>query len=99
VFGWIWPLFGCAAALSTIVTSHLFGKSAPQRIWAYAHVVMALGVLLPALWPSLWAIALSALCVGTFMVITMAGMQAARAAAGANAPRLMSMMTASFAAG
>jgi len=43
---------------------------------------------------------LAAMCVGgTFMVITMAGMQQARRLAGAAAPRLMAAMTTAFALG
>lgn len=100
IFGLVWPVFGAAAALSTVITSHLFGNVSPIRIWAYGHLVMAIGVLMPSISLSLWTISLSALCVGgTFMVVTMAGMQTAQAAASTTGPRLISVMTASFAAG
>jgi hypothetical protein len=50
--------------------------------------------------PGTGGIALAALCVGgTFVVITMVGMQVARSVAGTRAPRLMAAMTAAFAAG
>ena len=50
--------------------------------------------------PGLAGIAIAAICVGgTFMVITMVGMQEARRVAGARAGRLMAAMTSAFAAG
>jgi hypothetical protein len=61
---------------------------------------MALGVAAPLLIRGGAGIVLAALLVGgTFMVITMAGLQEARAVGGARAPQLMAAMTAAFAAG
>jgi predicted MFS family arabinose efflux permease len=100
VFGWIWPLFGAAAASSTVLVSSLLGGLQPRRAWAYVQLVMAIGVALPAVQTTLFSIIVSAMCVGgTFMVITMAGMQEARRIAARNAPRLMAAMTAAFGAG
>jgi predicted MFS family arabinose efflux permease len=100
VFGWIWPLFGIAAAISTVLTSLMLGNLQPRRAWAYGQFVMAFGVALPAVQTTLFSIIGSAICVGgTFMVITMAGMQEARRIAAQSAPRLMAAMTATFAAG
>jgi len=100
VFGWIWPLFGIAAASSTVLTSSIRGNLLPRRAWVYGQFVMAFGVALPAVQTTLFSIILSAICVGgTFMVITMAGMQEARRIAAQGAPRLMAAMTAAFAAG
>jgi MFS family permease len=100
VFGWIWPLFGVAAASSTVLASSLLGTLQPRRAWTYGQFVMAIGVALPAVQPTLFSIVLSAICVGgTFMVITMAGMQEARRLAGQNAPRLMAAMTTAFGVG
>jgi hypothetical protein len=57
-------------------------------------------VLLPAVWTSLVSVTLAALLVGgTFMVITMTGMQEARARAEGQAARVMGRMTAGFAHG
>jgi ABC-type branched-subunit amino acid transport system permease subunit len=99
VFGWIWPLFGIAAASSTALTSSILGNLQPRRAWAYGQFVMAFGVALPAVQATLFSIIVSAICVGgTFMVITMAGMQEARRIAAQSAPRLMAAMTAAFAA-
>ncbi len=100
VFGWIWPLFGIAAASSTALTSSILENLQPRRAWAYGQFVMAFGVALPAVQATLFSIIVSAICVGgTFMVITMAGMQEARRIAAQSAPRLMAAMTAAFAAG
>jgi hypothetical protein len=100
VFGWVWPLFGIAAAGSTVMASALLGNLQPRRAWTYSQFVMAIGVALPAVRPGLASIMVSAICVGgTFMVITMAGMQEARRIAARNAPRLMAAMTAAFATG
>lgn len=100
VFGWTWPVFGLAAAASTIVVSSVLRKSTPRRCWAFGQMIMAAGVALPAFATTLPAMIVSAMCVGgTFMVITMAGMQEARRTRGESAPRLMAEMTAAFALG
>jgi MFS family permease len=100
LFGWVWPAFGLAAALSTLAAAALFRESPPRRLWAVSQGVMAGGLLAAALWPSLAGLLLCAVCVGgTFMVMTMAAMQEARRVAGAGAPRLIAAMTAAFAAG
>lgn len=101
LFGLAWPLFGLAAAISTLLTSRLAAVSQRRTLWAVAQLIMAAGVLLPVLWPSLVAIAIAAICIGgTFMVITMLGMQEAQAMGGAShARQLMAALTAAFAAG
>lgn len=100
LFGWSWPVFGMAAALSTLAVAML-RRVGNRRLWAGAHLVMAVGVALPALSPHIAAIFLAALFVGgTIMVITLAGMQEARRVAGsAGAAPMMAAMTSSFAAG
>ncbi|NYT60756.1 YbfB/YjiJ family MFS transporter [Alcaligenaceae bacterium] len=101
LFGLAWPLFGLAAAISTLLTSRLAAVFQRRTLWAAAQLIMAAGVLLPVIWPSLAAIAIAAICVGgTFMVITMLGMQEAQAVGGAShARKLMAALTAAFAAG
>jgi len=101
VFGWTWPIFGAAAALSTWGAGVLLRRVSPRALWAASQLVMAAGVLLPAAAPhSLAALAASAVFIGgTFMVATMAGLQEARRVAGAAAPRLMAAMTAAFGTG
>jgi MFS family permease len=100
VFAWTWPVFGLAAALSTMATSRWGPHVPPRRLWARAQVVMAAGVLAPAVHLSVSTLLLCAICVGgTFMVTTMAGIQEARRVSGASAPRLIAAMTAAFAVG
>jgi MFS family permease len=100
VFGWIWPAFGATAAASTVIAAMCFQRATPRKVWAVSMVVMAAGVLAPALFHGVWTLLVAAVCVGgTFMVTTMAAMQEARRLAGAEAPRLMAAMTAAFALG
>ena len=99
-FGLVWPLFGLAAVVSTLLASRLAREFEPRQVWIAAQLVMAVGVVTPALSHSLAALLLSAVCVGgTFMVVTMAGMQQARQLAYTDSTRLMAAMTAAFAAG
>src|SRR5262249_56518628 len=80
VFGLAWPIFGGAAAVSTIVVALLVDRVNRLRVWASSHLVMAAGVALPTIWLSKETIADAALLVGsTFMVITMLGFQEGRA--------------------
>lgn len=106
VYGLSWPAFGAAAAASTMLVGRIRRHARDRSIWIASHLVMAVGVVVAV--PGLDAIAggpagailLSALCVGgTFMVITMAGMQEARRVAGEAARPLMAAMTSAFAAG
>jgi MFS family permease len=100
VFGWTWPVFGLAAAASTVFAAAVLRNFPPRRCWALGQVIMAAGVALPAAGMTLLSTIVSAVCVGgTFMVITMAGMREARRVGGRSAPRLMAAMTAAFATG
>lgn len=100
VFGLVWPVFGLAAAASTLLAAFVFRAMAPRRLWAMAQSVMAMGVLATAISPSLPSLVICALCVGgTFMITTMAGFEEARRLAGPGAPRWIAAMTAAFAGG
>lgn len=100
VFGLAWPLFGTAAALSTVLVAWRLKRVNRLSVWAASHLLMAIGVLLPAVWASLAGVSIAALLVGgTFMVITMTAMQEARARAEANATVVLGRMTAGFAFG
>ncbi|MCW5623364.1 MAG: YbfB/YjiJ family MFS transporter [Burkholderiales bacterium] len=100
VFGWTWPVFGVAAAISAVLAATVLRKVAPRKLWAATQGTMAFGVLLPAIHASLTTLIVSAVCVGgTFLIMTMAAMQAARQLAVASVPRLMSAMAAAFATG
>jgi len=100
LFGWAWPIFGATAALSTVLAGFWFSKMPRMLLLSRCYFVMAAGAGLPAVHSSLPALIVSAVCVGsTFMIITMGGLQEARARAGANPARLMGQMTAAFAIG
>jgi len=100
VFGWAWPAFGLAAMLSCLAAPRLARRADEIGLWRAAQWLMALGMLAAAGWHSLAAVVLAALLVGgTFMVITQAGILAARRAAGAQAPRAAALLTSAFAAG
>ncbi len=100
LFGWAWPVFGAAAVVSTVFAAQLKQFLSDRAIWIAGHLVMALGVVIPLFVLGLWGIMIAALLVGgTFMVVTMAGMQEARRAAGPQARALMAAMTSAFALG
>ena len=101
LFGWAWPIFGAAAVISTSLTAQLNRRFSHRTIWIGAHFVMAAGIFLPALLPSLPAILAAAILVGgTFMVVPMAAMLEARSIAGPkNSAVLIAAMTSAFALG
>ncbi len=101
LFGLAWPVFGITAAASTFVAGWMLRHASRLQVWALAHVLMGLGALLPSVWLNGLTIALSALLVGgTFMIVTMLGVQEMRArAAGSDATMLVGRMTAAFALG
>ena len=100
----IWPFFGLAAALSVVLSQGLqrrYNNVSLLGVWRVSQIIMAVGTLLPALWQSLAGLMLSALMVGgTFMVVTIAGLQVA-ASQVTHYPKynLSALMTASFAFG
>jgi predicted MFS family arabinose efflux permease len=99
-FAWSWPVFGIAAALSTLMVAPLVKYAGNRRVWVVGQMIMAAGVALPAFWPHLLAILIAALCVGgTFMVVTLVALQEAKRIAGQDATTLIAAMTAAFATG
>jgi predicted MFS family arabinose efflux permease len=99
VFGWAWPLFGAAAAASTLLAGALERVFSGRRLWMASACVMALGVVSPLVLAGLAGILACALLVGsTFVVATLAGVQVARETAGRAAQVLLAAMTAAFAA-
>jgi len=100
IFGWAWPVFGAAAALSTFAAALSRRFIGARRLWIAGHVIMAAGLVIPIVWAGITGIVLAALSVGgTFMVVTMVGMQEAQRVGGTEARRLMAAMTSAFAAG
>jgi MFS family permease len=100
VFGWTWPVFGTAAAISTLAAAAIARRTGYRRLWIAANLAMAAGVAIPLAGTGLAALLASSILVGgTFMVITMAGLQEARRLAGAKARELIAAMTCAFALG
>jgi MFS family permease len=100
VFGGAWPVFGTAAALSTVFAGAALVHLPRRHVLAGSHALMALGCLLPVLHLSAATVLLAALLVGgTFMVATMAGMQEAKASSVGDPTRMLGRMTAAFAIG
>lgn len=101
IFGLTWPVFGFAAAVSTLITGRLGQSFSQMQIWIGGEIVMAAGVFLPVIWNGLPALIIAAICVGgTILVITAAGLQEAQIVVGpAAAQKQMAAMTASFALG
>jgi predicted MFS family arabinose efflux permease len=100
LFGLAWPIFGIAAAASTVFVAFLFDRINRLRVWACCHLLMAAGIALPTFWLSLEAISIAASLVGgTFMVITMVGLQEARSRFPDNPTAILGQMTAAFAIG
>lgn len=99
-FGLAWPVFGITAALSTLVAPWWIARSSRLSVWMHCHWLMGLGALLPSLWANGFTIALSALLVGgTFMIVTLVGVQEMRARASHAAAAAVGRMTAAFAFG
>jgi MFS family permease len=99
-FGWVWPVFGAAAAVSTLAAARFAHHLAPRRLWTGAQWLLAAGVLAPVVSLNVATLLIAAVCVGgTFMVITMAGIKEVLRIAGPQASRGVGMMTAAFAAG
>lgn len=100
LFGWAWPAFGAAGAVSTVFAARFMRFLSHRAAWIGSHFVMALGVVMPLVVPGLPGIMMAALLVGsTFVVVTLAGMQEARRVAGPHARALMAAMTSAFALG
>jgi hypothetical protein len=100
IFAWAWPIFGVAAAAATFIASAIAPFAAHRRLWSLGHVVLAVGVALPVIWPGLIAVLMSAVLVGSmFTVITMAGFQEGRRVAGARSRQMIATMASAFSVG
>lgn len=100
IFGLAWPIFGVAAAVSTLAIAYGLPEANRLKLWSLCNIAMAIGAALPTFWLSLTAVIVAALLVGgTFLIITMAGLEVARIRAPRAPTHLLSRMTASFALG
>ena len=99
-FQWVWPVFGAAAAVSTVLAAGAFAAMPPRVVWRASNVVMAAGLCAAVVSDGAIGVAAAAVCVGgTFMVITMTGMQEARRVGVHHAQAFMAAMTTAFAGG
>jgi len=95
-----WPALGVAALCSTFAVTVGGGRASALCRWRWAQTIMAIGVGVAAVAPTLAGVLVSGVCVGgTFMVITMAAMEAGRTYGGSSPRRLMAALTTAFAAG
>jgi MFS family permease len=101
VFGWSWPVFGAAAAVTPLLAAGWTLRVGNRRVWTLSHIMMAVGVALPVFSPTIGSIMIAALLIGgTFMINALASMQEAQSVAGLNgATGLMAAMIAAFATG
>jgi MFS family permease len=100
MFGWVWPVFGASAAISTLLAARFGHRLASWRLWTGAQWVLTAGVLAPVVSLNVVTLLIAAVCVGgTFMVITMAGIREVMRVGGPQASRGVGMMTAAFALG
>ncbi len=99
-YGLVWPAFGLAAAVATALSTAALARWRARHVWATGQAAIALGAALPSLAPGGVAIALSALLVGSsFLIVTVVGLQEARALAPHRPAALLGRMTAAFAVG
>jgi len=99
-FGWAWPVFGTAAAISGYLVSRWLNAANNRRGWAIASLLMAIGVVLPVAWRGLGAILIAALLVGgTMLVLVTAALREAQIVSGKRATDFIAAITAVFAAG
>jgi MFS family permease len=100
IFGLAWPVFGLMAAISTLLAGPAMRRFGRMRVWAVCQAAMALGAALPSVRLDGTTVFLSALLVGgTFMVITLAGVQEIRARVPWDPGAWVGYLTAAFAVG
>jgi len=101
VFGWSWPVFGAAAAVTPLLAAGWTLRVGNRRVWTLSHIMMAVGVALPVFSATIGSIMIAALLIGgTFMINALASMQEAQSVAGLDgATGLMAAMIAAFATG
>ncbi len=101
IYGSIWPVFGVAAFVSTLLAARFHRRWSNRAVWSVSQLVMAAGLLLTAFHPHIVSFAIAGLCVGgTFMIITMAGIREAHRISPADTVAThIAALTAAFATG
>jgi predicted MFS family arabinose efflux permease len=97
---YVWVAVGLAAAPSAMVWSAVMKKTGPLKALIAAHLIQALGIVLPALSGSLAAALGAAITFGgTFVGITLLAFNLAARIAPAQSGRLIGTLTAAFGLG
>src|SRR5690606_1697507 len=100
VFGAAWPVFGLAAIASTYLASAASARYGNRATWMAGQLTMACGLLVVILLPSITGIVVAATCVGgTFVLVTLVGVNEAHRLEGGAGQRLIGAMTVAFASG
>jgi predicted MFS family arabinose efflux permease len=95
-----WLLFGTAATVITLAAGGLRQHVHPRTLWMFSQAAMAVGVILPAIWPSTLAAVATGVIVGAACALTtMTGMWEAQRLSNGNARGLVAVMTSAFAGG
>jgi hypothetical protein len=99
VFGAVWPVFGIASAIG-VGSMALMPKAPPRLTCAGGILLMAIGTAAPVLQLSIATLILSAICVGgSFILVTLSGLQEIRRLTAPQPARGVAALTASFALG
>ena len=95
-----WPIFGVGVAVGAWLVTRVGMHHDNRRVLMILYTIQAIGVGVVAVWPTVTGFVLCSLLVGTpFTAITSIAMREARRLWGANATKLISLMTASYATG
>jgi MFS family permease len=95
-----WPMFGGGVTVGAWLVTRVGMHHDNRRMLMILYIVQAIGVGVAAVWPTVIGFVLCSLLVGTpFLAITSFAMREARRLWGANATKLIGLMTASYATG
>ncbi|NUA25269.1 YbfB/YjiJ family MFS transporter [Cupriavidus basilensis] len=95
-----WPIFGVGVTLGAFVASRVSTERDNRRLLAFTYVMQAIGVAIAVVWPTVAGFALSSMLAGLpFNALVSFAMREARRLWGAQAQRLMGLMTASYGLG
>lgn len=95
-----WPIFGVGVTIGAFVASRVSTERDNRRLLAFTYVMQAIGVAIAVVWPTVAGFALSSMLAGLpFNALVSFAMREARRLWGAQAQRLMGLMTASYGLG
>ncbi|MHA7681310.1 YbfB/YjiJ family MFS transporter [Cupriavidus sp. PET2-C1] len=95
-----WPIFGVGVTIGAFVASRVGTERDNRRLLAFTYVMQAIGVAIAVVWPTVAGFALSSMLAGLpFNALVSFAMREARRLWGAQAQRLMGLMTASYGLG